>query len=224
MNKKIMTAISVVLAMGMFALGVEGLTRYRLDIIKVPVLKERKTDREMIEKDDLVYLSFPRKYIHDATVLDKDDLVDVYIKLNHTLFPNTPILSESIEYLDMAHDDAVLRLLEGQSVYAIKSDLKESFGGILNVGHRIDLSFVNRENRTDISAQTFLKQVRVIGAKNKKGENVSHSDVPAVILLAINDESLETLIELEAKGNLIMTLVEKSGDGECIEVKDFKYE
>lgn len=219
-----MSVISVVLALGCFGLGVEALTRYRLDIVKIPVLVGVKTDRSLIEKDDVKMKSFPRKYIQEEVVLKDEDVVNHYVKLNHTLYPDMPIPIGSTEELDISHDDAILKLHKGQSVFALKTDLKDSFGGVLNVGHRVDLSVVLRQSRNESIADTFLKQVRIIGSKNKKGMDVEVGEIPAVILMAIDENALETLLKVQAEGDIVMTLVEKDSDNECVLVEGFTLE
>ena len=216
MNKKMMASLSVLLALACFAVGVEVLTRYRLDLIKVPVLKSIKTDRSLIGSEDITWTTYPRKYVHDTTVLTKDDLVDKYVKLNHTVYPGVPILHTGLETLKLSHDDAILRLHENQTVFALKTDLKESFGGMLNVGHRVNLNLVIRDRTGESTAHTFLKQVRIIGAKNKNGLDVIDNDIPSVILLAINNDALETLLQYQVDGDLVMTLVEKDAEVECV--------
>lgn len=223
MNKKLMSIISVIIAIGVFLLGIEGLTRYRLDVIKVPVVKELKTDRSQILTDDIIWQAFPRKYVHEDTVVDKEAIENTYVRLNHTIYPGMPILSHEVESLDLSHDDAILRLHQDQSVFALKTDLKESFGGMLNVGHRVDISFVSRTYKEQ-TAFTILKQVRVIGAKDSKGIDVSNGSIPAVVLLAIDHDAIEMLLEAESMGHLTMTLVEKDPKQECIIVKELEFE
>lgn len=216
MNKKIVSGISVLLALACFSGAVEIVTRYRLDLLKVPVLKTVKTDRSLIAKSDIVIRSYPRKYIDEGAILNQDELVDTYVTLNHTLYPGIPILKSHVESLSLSHDDAILRLHENQSVFALKTDLKQSFGGMLNVGHRVDVSLVIRDRSGVSTAHTFLKQVRVIGAKNKNAEDVNVGDIPSVILLAVNNEALESLLQYQVDGDLVMTLVEKDADRECV--------
>lgn len=211
-----MTVISVVLGLVCFGIGLEVVSRYRMDLIKIPVLNKVKTDRSLIDTEDIQWTRFPRKYIDEETIIDEEGLVGMYVKLNHTIYPGSPVLTKGLESLTLSHDDAILRLYENQSVFSLKTDLKQSFGGMLNVGHRVDLSMVIRQRNGESKAYTFLKQVRVIGAKNKNGKDVSEGDVPAVVLLAINTDALEMLLRYQVEGDLVMTLVEKDVDQECI--------
>lgn len=216
MNKKLMSVISVALALVLFVGSVEGLSRYRLDLIKVPVLKELKEDRTLISEEDIKWVKYPRKYIQDDTVLDADEIKGTYVKLNHTLYPDEPLSQNTIEQLDMSHDDAILRLHSGQSVFSIKTDLTKSFGGMLNVGHRVDISVVQRSRGEATEAKLFLSQVRVIGAKDKKGNNVDGTEIPVVILLAISNEALHDLLQFQAEDDLVLTLVERDLESECV--------
>ncbi len=217
MNKKWMSLISVVLGIAIFVVGVEAMTRFRLDMIKIPVLKEGLKDRSQILEEDIKWVYYPRKYIGETSIVESDDLLNHYVKLNHTLYADMPISLNSVETLEMSHDDAILRLHENQSAFSMKSDLAKSFGGILNLGHRVDISLVRKgRSGSETEVKLFLKQVRIIGAKDKKGADVQVGEIPAVILLAIDNEALPILLQYQSEGELVLTMVEKTGEEECI--------
>ena len=224
MNKRIMTIISVAIAIALFLGGIEVMTRLRLDLVKVPVLKAIKDDRTLISEDDIKWMTYPKKSIDDKVILKKEELKDLYVKLNHTLYPNQPISLDSVEILSISHDDAILRLNEDQVVLSLKSDLTQSFGGMLNVGHRVNINVVHQSRGEIPTSQLFLKQVRVIGAKDKKGQNVAGDEIPAVVLLAISKDALQPLLEMQAEADLVMTLVERDLEEECIIEEGFTLE
>lgn len=214
MNKKYIVFVSMILGLSIFGVSVEALTRYRLDLVSVPVLKVMHHEREIISSDQVVMTLFPRKYVPDNVYLTKDDVVSKYVTLGHKVYQGIPIFEEALVDLEASHDEPLLLLKEGQSVVSLKTDITKSMGGIISKGHYVDVSIVVRNARKESSAQTLLKQVRVVGVKDNKGVETVPGQVPTVILLAIDSNLVERLLREQALGDTILTLVEKTSEQE----------
>lgn len=206
MNKKIKVVLAGVLFLTVFALSVEVLSRYRLKFVEVYSVKEVMKPRSKIEKEDLISYKVPRIFVEEDTVKDKDDLIDQYVKLNHHLYPNKPINSQEIESLDLSNDEALLGLNEKEKLFPMKAGPLESLGNMLRSGHQVDVYLRFSKSYTESATVKLASSVRVLGLKDRNGEDINTSNTsPHTILLAIDEDMVEMFVQAQGQGDIVLT-------------------
>ena len=196
--------IIIGMAVVLFILLVKVISDRAIGQVSVVVPKSKINAREKITKDQLKLIKIPRKLVSKEIVVTKNDLTDHYVALNHTLYENMPILKHSVEHIDQAHDRAFLKLNKNEQVFSMKTGVVESFGNTLNEGHRVDLYLnPNKEGK----AKLIAENVRVLGVKDRYGEDVIKGDTQAnLVLLAIDETYISQLLDAQSLGYISMTL------------------
>lgn len=215
MNKKYIQVMTLVIVLLVFSFAVEMMTRYRLDEVLVPVLNAVHHQRDTVMESSIDYLKISRKHILDEMILEKDDLVNQVLALNHTIYKGQPILKSAIEDRDGVQDAPLLLLKDSQAVFPIKSDLMMSSGKSILKGHFVDINLLFDGHQSEL----LLSRVRVIGVRDRKGIEIDEvdGDVPAVILLALNKDLVSLMMKASALGDFHLSLNDfKLVGEECI--------
>src|SRR5699024_8385087 len=94
-------------------------------MVLVDVLVVNKTfpHLHLIEAKDLTTLKTSRHLIPEDAILNKEDLIGKYIKMEHTLLKNQMIRKDNVESLSDAIDAPHLLLFENERIYSLKKDV-----------------------------------------------------------------------------------------------------
>ena len=206
MTKKNKVLLAAVLAIVIFVLSVEVLSRYRLKYVEVVGVKEILPPRSKINEEDLLVVKLPRIFVDDNTIKDKEDLVGQFVKLNHHLYPNKTILKDEVETLDLASDEALLGLGIKEKLFPMKAGPLESLGNMLRSGHKVDVYLRYSKSFNDKATVQLASSIRVLGLKDRNGEDISKSNTsPHTILLAVDEDEIEMFVRAQGEGELILT-------------------
>lgn len=205
MNKKFKALLAGILFLSVFTLSVEVLSRYRLKFVEVYSVKEIMQPRRKIKEEDLVSYKIPRIFVEEETIKKKEDLIDQYVKLNHHLYPNKPISFGEIESLDLSNDEALLGLRENEKLFSMKAGPLESLGNMLRSGHQVDVYLRFSKSYKESVTVQLASSVRVLGLKDRNGEDISTSTTsPHTILLAIDEKMMEMFVQAQGQGDLVL--------------------
>lgn len=196
--KKILVVGSIV---AIFAISTEVLVRFRMNLVRVLVVKETLPQRHLITKDDITSLKTSRHLIPDDAILKEEDIVGSYVKMSHTLLKNQIIRADNIESLSEAIDAPHLLLNKDERVYALKKDVVGSAGATLQVGSYVDIGV---QNKKDEDYGIMMENIRVVGIKDRNGVSVNEGGVPHVVLLAIENDDIKALLKYEEEGKIVL--------------------
>lgn len=206
MNKNYQKAFGIVLVLVFTFLALEVMTRYRVGGVIVYAPNKELKQRHRILEEDLDQFKVSKHLIDESMILDKEELIGRYVSLNHTLYPRTAISSHMLDDLDQVHDKPLLLLKDKQSLFSMKADQVTSAGGALSSGHVIDLNLVVNAYREEPIAERLFSNVRVVGVKDRKGQETQDSgEAASVILLAIDSETLPYLLKAQSIGTLVLS-------------------
>lgn len=199
-------AIIVFLALTLFILLVRVVSTRIVAQVPIVVAKTKIQAREKIKKEDLEEIKIPRKLVKDYFVTNKKDLVGKYVALNHTQYPGMPFHRKSVEAIELAHDKAFLKLNEGEQVFSMKVGVVETFGNILSEGHRVNLHL---QYNKSLENRLLAENVRILGVKDRYGKDIVAGENQAhLVLLAIDETYIETLLKAQSLGEISMTLTQ----------------
>lgn len=184
-----------------FGLSTEALARYRMDLVDVVVVKNTLNQRDIIEENDLKVIKTSRHLIEEDAILNKDELIGKYIKMEHTLLENQMIREANVESLSEAIDAPHLLLYENQRVYALKKDLVGSVGATLKAGSFVDLAY---QFKKEDDYGVLVENVRILGVKDRNGLDVVEGKVPHVVLLALELDDVAIVLKAEEEGKIVL--------------------
>lgn len=180
----------------------------------VYTLIETGNPRMHIKEEHLKAITMAKKDITESMITNKEDIIGKYIKIAHTIYPGQVLVSESLESLEDSSDSPSLLLKQGQKLLTIKADLLMTGGNTLGENQHVDLVYINKYEEE--SAKTLFRNIRIVGVKNRNGEDVSSEGVPYVIMLAIRDEFVEEVVTAMEKGSVSLIGVQNILEEECI--------
>lgn len=182
-------------------LTTELMVRKRMDLVDVVVVNKTFPQRHLIEAKDLTTLKTSRHLIPEDAILNKEDLIGKYIKMEHTLLKNQMIRKDNVESLSDAIDAPHLLLFENERIYSLKKDVVGSAGASLQRGSYVDVA---KQHKREGEYGVIIENVRVVGVKDRHGVEVEIGKVPHVILLAIDAQDVNVMLETEEEGKIVL--------------------
>lgn len=203
MIKKILIIISSTLLVGvLFFFGVKFYTRYQIGYTKVCVATHQLSQRCHITSDDLVEIEVPKEYLGDDVYLNKDDIIDRYVKLSYSIPKGSFIYKGAIE--SDIKDLANTLLREHEVNYDLyMSDVKINTAN-LNKNMYIDLYLTINTNDKPIS-DLLLSNARITGLYDTNSKPIFDYDNDtkiAIISLAVSKDDVSILNKALMIGNI----------------------
>jgi len=219
-NRIILGLLSAVIC-GIGYLGSKIYVDQRLDLVEVPVAASVLQPRTLIEEEDIIMIKVPKAYLQNSIVLDMKDLVGKYTLIRSEIPQGSFIYDSMIESIDQAKDASSLLLLENQVVYALDVDLKMTSGNTLQPFQKVDLYVSILHNRLTV-VDRLIRNVRILSLKDKNGKELEKAtDLPKLMLIAINQDQVSILTKAIELGDLIITpCSSQSIESESILIED----
>lgn len=179
-----------------------------VDLVKVPFASKTLYAHQRITKEDLEFREIPSVYVESDVLLEEDKIVEHYVDLS------SKIPKGSLFYADFLVSDKeveglpALRLKEGQFAYPVEMNLMKSSGATLQVNQHVDIYFTYVDKKSKEKTTTvdcLFKNVRIINVKDRNGLNIGEEEaanVPAVVVLAIQEEQVNLLRKAEEIGEI----------------------
>lgn len=213
MNKK--RFVIGVLAVVTLALLFLVLIQWTRQDITLYTVKEKTTQRQKLQEEDIVSMSLAKSDYKENMIRNKDEILDLYLKLGHTLYPGQVIVRDSLEALEDSDQKEFLLLNEGQKLFSLKADLLLSAGSSFQVGQYLDVIYMDKKQNQP--AATLIHNVRIVGLKDRKGEDIEKSGIASILLLAMDEASTHALVTAQQRGTIALVgTLPLSGEGECI--------
>ncbi len=221
MNKKrLILGVVAIGFLGICFLGSKIYIESHLDLIDIPVVNHNLAPRTLITKDDLTMVKMPKAYLQSSILLDPKLVVGQYTLINMGIPAGSFIYASMVESIENAKDYPALLLHPEQVVYALDVDLKMTSGNTLQPFQSIDLYASVIHNRSTV-VDRLIRNVRILSLKDKNGKELEKaSDVPKLMLIALNQDLVPILTKALELGDLIITPISKAeSDQECVLVE-----
>jgi Flp pilus assembly protein CpaB len=209
-NNRIVMGLSVAGLIGMSYLGSRIYIDNRLELIDVPVAISDLSPRTQITESDIEVVKMPKAYLPQGLILDREILVGQYTLMSTTIPKGSFVYDTMVETLDEAKDYPSLLLKEGQVVYALEVDLKNTLGNTLQPFQSVDL-YVSLVNNRVTFVDQLISHVRILSLKDKNGKDIEKpTDLPKLMLIALDQQQVTVLTKAIRLGDLIITPSAKS--------------
>jgi hypothetical protein len=141
---------------------------------------------------------------HETMLNSKQQLSNKYVKANTTLYPNM-IIEEVMLMSDQERDSfSKYRLDEHEVIFSLSSDRLKNLQGLLMIDQYVDV-YVSLPVRNETPIVDWLmKNVKIIGLKNKQGEEITgiDDDLVHLVNLAVDKKYLTYLIKADKLGEI----------------------
>lgn len=209
---KITMGLAIAGLLGLTYLGCRVYIDNQLDLVEVPVVVSDLAPRTLISSSLLTMVKMPKAYLPASIVLDPKALIGKYTLMSTQIPSGSFIYASMVESLEEAKDYPSLLLKEGQVVYALEVDLKNTSGNTLQPFQKIDL-YVSLENNRLTIVDQLIGNVRILSLKDKNGKDLEKAtDLPKLMLVALDQKLVPVLTKALELGNLIITPVSQPND------------
>ncbi len=168
-----------------------------IDLIKVPFANKTIYSHYIINEEDIEWREIPKNYIDENILINKDDIIGKYVSLDSKIAQGSLFYDDYL--IEKEAIDALpgLLLKEHQIAFPLSMNLLKSSGNTIQMNQKVDIYVTHTDKSTKVTTiDKLLMNVRVIGVKDRNGLNMDDekaSNVPSLIILAINEEYLNML-------------------------------
>lgn len=159
---------------------------------------------EEIAIDKVEKRKIPAWLYHETMINEKHQLHKQFARSNTTLYPNM-IIDEVMLMNDQERASfSKYRLDENEVIFSLNSDRLKNLQGLLMLDQHVDL-YVSLPMRNQAPIVDWLmKNVKIIGLRNKSGEDITGNDSESVYLinLAVDKKYLTYLIKADKLGEI----------------------
>lgn len=203
MKKKVLIFIGSILLVGiMFGIGYVFYNKYRIGYVKVYIASHQLSQRTKINDSDLLEIEIPKDYLNDDVYINKDDIVDKYVKLSYSIPKGSFIYKGAIE--SDIKDLANTLLRENEINYDLyMSDVKINTANLAKNMY-IDLYLTINTNDKPIS-DLLLSNARITGLYDSNNKQILDYDKDSrisIISLAVNKDDVNILNKALVIGNI----------------------
>lgn len=219
--------VSFILAIGI-SLLLYGATQWKVKaevkptpiiVAKTDIPPHTKITEEMLNTSVVV----PKQGVPPNAILKKEKLVGKYTQVDYGVSKNSYFYQYKVVTADELLDAERMKLKDGERLWTLKADIVSSAAGNLVPGVRVDVWFTGHDEDKKVVSGKLYEDVRVIGAKNNKAEDIvtmNTTDVDddrqkrtdlyaSVIQLALSDEQVQVMQKAVEVGKL--RYIPKSG-------------
>ncbi len=171
-------------------------------LVVVPVAKKTLHSRVVIHEDDIEFIEVPKNIVLDNVILEKEQLIGLYVKPYHAISKQSLFYKELIVDEKTMNDATLFSLDENEIAISIDADVKSSYANSILVGHMIDLYYLGKVKEGNsqkdlVMVGELVKNARVIAVKDKEGQSIEGdlSLKTEVIVVALKQEDAH-LVEI----------------------------
>lgn len=189
-----------------------------IDSIEVPVAKVKIEPRTKIDKSMIEMIQVPKVMLNEDCVRDSKDVLNKYTEIEG-IIPKGSLFYKSMLFEENELPDyPTLKLLDGQNVFSLATNLVKSSGNTLTNNQLIDIYVTIKSKDKKTMTDCLLKNVRILNVIDRKGNDMkeSESTIPSVINLAINKEYVALLKKASEIGTIDLYATNFPQDEECI--------
>ena len=171
-----------------------------LSLSDVPIALKESPEGTMITDDMIGVISIDKSFLPEGIVMEKDEIVDHYSKIDHTIPVNSFLYSDSLSEAEEVYGPQYGKLSKGKYAFDIVNngqisliyDIKNQIikeGMNINVYYR--QQFINSNKEEAYYVGLLAEECKVVNVDSD------------TITIAVNEEDLPYLITAQAKGTLI---------------------
>ena len=179
--------------------------------VTLPIASHNLSQRKLLTKEDLTYVTIPKRFLNDDLLIDEDAIVGRYIKLGHAIAKGSPFYKQALEVSTAMSDYAHVLLNEGEATYDFAISEIKANPAHLKVGMRVDLYLTI--NDEVLISDILLKDAMIIGLYDGGFQPIKEyvQDVNvAYISLAVKEKDIAILNQALLIGQISLSVKQRT--------------
>lgn len=208
-DKQKTLALSIIVLLGIVALilGIIFYCNSKLKMTTVYITKYTLPNRTLISDDELEEVKVPLAYLSDEVILNKEDIIGKYVKINTSIPKGSFFYKESLDAYESIKDNLNSDLLVGEVAFDISANHIKANQAYLNKGIYVDVYLTISKDR--VISDLLINNVKVIGLYDASRQEIKDYDKDSLlssICLAVPSEVLPILNKAEVLGELSLVI------------------
>lgn len=208
-DKQKTLALSIIVLLGIVALilGIIFYCNSKLKMTTVYITKYTLPNRTLISDDELEEVKVPLAYLSDEVILNKEDIIGKYVKINTSIPKGSFFYKESLDDYELIKDNLNSDLLAGEVAFDISANHIKANQAYLNKGIYVDVYLTISKDR--VISDLLINNVKVIGLYDASRQEIKDYDKDSLlssICLAVPSEVLPILNKAEVLGELSLVI------------------
>lgn len=206
-KKTLLLTIALILSIISLVLSVIMYCDSRLDMTKAYIAKYTLPNRTLITEDEIEEVNVPSYYLNGEVILDKEDIVGKYVKLNTSIPKGSFFYKEALDSYESIKDNLNSDLLDGEVAFDISANHIKANQAYLNKGMYVDIYLTITKDR--IISDLLINNVKVIGLYDASRQEIKDYDKDSIlssICLAVPSDVLPILNKAEVLGELSLVV------------------
>lgn len=181
----------------------------KLDLKDIYIAKYHLSNRTLISENEIEKIKVPSSYLNDEVILNKEDIIDKYVKMNCSIPKGSFFYKGSLDSLDNMKDKINAYLSDGEVAYDIYlKDIKANPAYLIK-GMYIDLYLTI--NKDIILSDLLINNLKIINLYDINNNEIKDYDDKSIIqsfCLAVPKEYVSYLNKAQVIGELRIVLGE----------------
>lgn len=208
-DKQKTLALSIIVLLGIVALilGIIFYCNSKLKMTTVYITKYTLPNRTLISDDELEEVKVPLAYLSDEVIINKEDIIGKYVKINTSIPKGSFFYKESLDDYELIKDNLNSDLLAGEVAFDISANHIKANQAYLNKGIYVDVYLTISKDR--VISDLLINNVKVIGLYDASRQEIKDYDKDSLlssICLAVPSEVLPILNKAEVLGELSLVI------------------
>ncbi len=181
------------------------ITNQKLDMVETYVASHDILPRSCIEEEDIQVVKIPNIYLQDNAFDKKTDIIGKYTDIQGMIPKGSLFYKSMLKQQEELSDYPSTKLLEGQMAYSLAASIIDLAGNTIVEDQRVDVYVTLNGNNNIPVVDKLISNARVLSIHDSKGYNITHpksTKIPSVIILAIDEKSVEFLAKAEKIGTV----------------------
>lgn len=181
------------------------ISNQKLDMVETYVASHDILPRSCIEEEDIQVVKVPNIYLQGNAFDKKTDIIGKYTDIQGMIPKGSLFYKSMLKQQEELSDYPSTKLLEGQMAYSLAASIIDLAGNTIVEDQRVDVYVTLNGNNNIPVVDKLISNARVLSIHDSKGYNITHpksTKIPSVIILAIDEKSVEFLAKAEKIGTV----------------------
>ena len=202
-KKRLIVLLSCIIFVCLLAILSKVYCDSRLNMINTYIAKYDLVNRTLISEDELEEISVPSAYLNNQVLLNKEDIVGKYVKINTSIPKGSFFYSGALDEIGDMKDSINSSLAKGEVSFDVPANKINVNQAYLLKGMYVDLYLTVNKDR--VVSDLLINNVKVIGLydlNHKEIKDYDNESLLGTLSLAVPSNSVSYLNKAMVVGEL----------------------
>lgn len=175
----------------------------KLSITTIYIAKYSLPSRTLISEDEIEEVKVPYSYLNEQVILDKDEIIGKYVKIDTTIPKGSFFYVDSLEELENMKDGLLSELDKNEVSLDIEANKINVNQAYLKKGMYVDVYLTINKDR--VVSDLLINNLKIIGLydiNNKEIKDYDNDSILGTLSLAVPVEAINYLNKASVIGQL----------------------